>query len=31
MIATWVISQAIIRFTKNKNPDTGVIDQFKFN
>ena len=27
MIATiWVISQSIINFTKNKNPDAGEID-----
>ena len=26
-----VISQSIISFTKNKNPDTGEIDQLKFN
>ena len=34
MIATtWVISQSTINFTKNKNknPDTGEIDQLKFN
>ena len=32
MIATtWVISQTIISFTKNKNPDTGEIDQLVFN
>ena len=32
MIATaWVISQSIISFTKNKNPDAGEIDQLEFN
>ena len=32
MIATtWFISQSIIRFTKNKNPDTGEIEKLKFN
>ena len=32
MIATaWVISQSIISFTKNKNPDAGEIDQLMFD